>query len=147
MLFYFFYEDLGAVLVPSAARVHSNARTYPGGISGLMGSTGEELLITARTASGAAEVARHRLSTPGSPSILDEHYPHHPYGNGPPAQAKATHGSYPVVRSASFAACRPLVMSRRSTGDSTGTDAHSANAQPVTNAMGMDIRNVTMRAR
>jgi transposase len=46
-------------------------------------AAGEELVITARTASGAAEIARHRLSTPGSPRILDEHYPHHPGGNGP----------------------------------------------------------------
>jgi transposase len=44
---------------------------------------GEELVITARTSRGAAEVARHRLSTPGSPRIADEHYPHHPGGNGP----------------------------------------------------------------
>ena len=44
---------------------------------------GEELVITARTGRGAAEVARHRLSTPGSPRICDEHYPHHPGGNGP----------------------------------------------------------------
>ena len=43
----------------------------------------EELVITARTARGAAEVARHRLSTPGSPRIAGEHYPHHPGGNGP----------------------------------------------------------------
>jgi hypothetical protein len=46
-------------------------------------AAGEELVITARTAAGAAEIARHRLSVPGSPSILDEHYPHHPGGNGP----------------------------------------------------------------
>ncbi|MGH8919746.1 MAG: hypothetical protein ACRD0H_15685 [Actinomycetes bacterium] len=26
---------------------------------------------------------RHALSTPGNPQILDEHYPHHPGGNGP----------------------------------------------------------------
>jgi transposase len=44
---------------------------------------GDELVITARTGRGAAEVARHRLSVPGSPQILDEHYPHHPGGNGP----------------------------------------------------------------
>ena len=44
---------------------------------------GEELVITARTGRGAAEIARHRLSVPGSPSICDEHYPHHPGGNGP----------------------------------------------------------------
>ncbi len=44
---------------------------------------GEELVVTARTGRGAAEIARHRLSTPGSPSICDEHYPHHPGGNGP----------------------------------------------------------------
>jgi hypothetical protein len=46
-------------------------------------AAGEELVITARTGRGAAEVARHRLSVPGSPSICDEHYPHHPGGNGP----------------------------------------------------------------
>ena len=44
---------------------------------------GEELVITARTGRGAAEIARHRLSVPGSPSICDEHYPDHPGGNGP----------------------------------------------------------------
>ncbi len=44
---------------------------------------GEELVITARAADGAAEIARHRLSVPGSPRILDEHYPDHPGGNGP----------------------------------------------------------------
>ena len=44
---------------------------------------GEELVITARTGRGAAETARHRLSVPGSPQILAEHYPHHPGGNGP----------------------------------------------------------------
>jgi transposase len=46
-------------------------------------AAGEELVITARTGRGAAEIARHRLSVPGSPRILDEHYPHHPGGNGP----------------------------------------------------------------
>jgi transposase len=44
---------------------------------------GQELVITARTARGAGEVTRHRLSVPGSPRILDEHYPDHPGGNGP----------------------------------------------------------------
>jgi transposase len=44
---------------------------------------GEELVITGRAARGAAEIARHRLSVPGSPSICDEHYPGHPAGNGP----------------------------------------------------------------
>jgi hypothetical protein len=44
---------------------------------------GEELVITARTRAGAAEIARHRLPVPGSPVILDEHYPDHPGGNGP----------------------------------------------------------------
>jgi transposase len=44
---------------------------------------GSELVITARTRTGLAEIARHRLSTPGNPRICDEHYPHHPAGNGP----------------------------------------------------------------
>ena len=46
-------------------------------------AAGEELVITARTGHGAAEIARHRLSVPGSPSICDEPYPGHPGGNGP----------------------------------------------------------------
>src|ERR1700742_1602517 len=46
-------------------------------------AAGEELVITARTARGAAEIDRHRLSVPGSPQIRDEHYPGHPSGNGP----------------------------------------------------------------
>jgi len=32
---------------------------------------------------GTAEIARHALSTPGNPRILDAHYPHHPGGNHP----------------------------------------------------------------
>ncbi|HEY1003114.1 MAG TPA: IS21 family transposase, partial [Streptosporangiaceae bacterium] len=46
-------------------------------------AAGEELVITARTGRGAAEIARHRLSVPGSPSICDDHYRGHPAGNGP----------------------------------------------------------------
>ena len=41
---------------------------------------GEELVITADTAAGLAEIARHRLSTPGNPRIAEEHYPNHPDG-------------------------------------------------------------------
>ena len=44
---------------------------------------GSELVIVAGTGSGLAEIARHQLSVPGSPRILDAHYPHHPAGNGP----------------------------------------------------------------
>ncbi len=44
---------------------------------------GSELVIVARGNCGLAEIARHALSTPGNPQILDEHYPHHPPGNGP----------------------------------------------------------------
>jgi hypothetical protein len=44
---------------------------------------GAELVIVARTSAGLAEIARHVLSTPGNPMILDEHYPHHPGGNLP----------------------------------------------------------------
>lgn len=44
---------------------------------------GEELVIVGRAAAGLAEIARHELSTPGTPRILDEHYPHHPGGNLP----------------------------------------------------------------
>jgi transposase len=44
---------------------------------------GEELAIVAMTGTGTTEIARHALSTPGNPRILDEHYPHHPGGNHP----------------------------------------------------------------
>lgn len=44
---------------------------------------GEELAIVGRMPKGLTEIARHRLSTPGNPQILDEHYPRHPGGNGP----------------------------------------------------------------
>lgn len=46
---------------------------------------GEELAITGCTAVGISEIARHELSTPGHPRILDAHYPHHPGGNLPRA--------------------------------------------------------------
>jgi transposase len=36
---------------------------------------GDELIVTAVADSGPVEVARHRRSTPGNPSINDEHYP------------------------------------------------------------------------
>lgn len=41
---------------------------------------GEELVIVGRGPHGLEELCRHRLSTPGNPSILGEHYPHHPGG-------------------------------------------------------------------
>lgn len=44
---------------------------------------GDELVIVAMSDAGAAEIARHRLSTPGNPRIVDVHYPHHPGGNQP----------------------------------------------------------------
>jgi len=39
---------------------------------------GDELVIVADTDTGLAEVARHRLSTPGNPRIDLAHYPDHP---------------------------------------------------------------------
>jgi hypothetical protein len=44
---------------------------------------GDELAIVAMSAAGAVDIARHVLSTPGNPSVLDEHYPHHPGVNHP----------------------------------------------------------------
>jgi hypothetical protein len=44
---------------------------------------GDELVIVGHGPSGLTEVVRHRLSKPGHPRILDEHYPGHPGGNGP----------------------------------------------------------------
>jgi hypothetical protein len=41
---------------------------------------GDELVITHVNGVGAVEVARHRLSTPGTPRICDEHYPPRPPG-------------------------------------------------------------------
>lgn len=43
---------------------------------------GEELVIVGRGEAGLGELCRHRLSTPGRPQILDEHYPDHPRGAG-----------------------------------------------------------------
>ena len=51
---------------------------------------GEELVVTADTAAGLSEIARHALSTPGNPRIGDEHYPHtprRPVDPGPQAEA------------------------------------------------------------
>jgi hypothetical protein len=39
---------------------------------------GEEVIVTAETGDGPAEVARHQRSTPGNPRISDEHYPDRP---------------------------------------------------------------------
>jgi transposase len=44
---------------------------------------GDELVIVAMTDQGTVEIARHVLSTPGNPRILDAHYPNHPGGNHP----------------------------------------------------------------
>jgi Mu transposase, C-terminal domain len=44
---------------------------------------GDELAIVAMTSTGTAEIARHALSTPGNPRIVDAHYPDHPGGNHP----------------------------------------------------------------
>jgi transposase len=41
---------------------------------------GEELVIVGRGEHGLEELCRHRLSTPGTPRILDQHYPDHPAG-------------------------------------------------------------------
>lgn len=41
---------------------------------------GEELVVVGRGRNGLEELCRHRLSTPGNPSILDQHYPDHPGG-------------------------------------------------------------------
>jgi hypothetical protein len=41
---------------------------------------GDDLVITHVGAGGPAEVARHQRSTPGHPSITDEHYPPRPAG-------------------------------------------------------------------
>jgi transposase len=43
---------------------------------------GEELVIMGAGEQGLEEVWRHRLSVPGRPQILDEHYPDHPNGRG-----------------------------------------------------------------
>jgi hypothetical protein len=54
---------------------------------------GEELVVVAASGpQGAREVARHALSTPGSPRILDEHHPPRPegaLGRTPRAQSPA----------------------------------------------------------
>jgi hypothetical protein len=62
-------------------------------------AAGEELVITARTSRGAAEITRHRLSVPGSPRIRDEHCPHHPGGSGPrqPRQRPRTEAAFLAI--------------------------------------------------
>jgi transposase len=47
---------------------------------------GDELVVVGRAPAGLTEIVRHELSTPGNPRILDEHYPRHPKGNGPPVR-------------------------------------------------------------
>ena len=49
---------------------------------------GEQLVIVARTGRGLREIARHQLSTPGHPRIVDEHYQGHPAGEQGPAQPR-----------------------------------------------------------
>jgi transposase len=44
---------------------------------------GDELVMVGRGPTGLIEAARHELSVPGHPRIMDEHYPDHPAGNGP----------------------------------------------------------------
>jgi hypothetical protein len=43
---------------------------------------GEELVLVGAGEQGLQEVWRHRLSVPGHPQILPEHYPDHPEGRG-----------------------------------------------------------------
>lgn len=38
-------------------------------------ASGDELVIVDTSPRGAREVARHKLTTPGNPSIVDDHYP------------------------------------------------------------------------
>jgi hypothetical protein len=47
-----------------------------------VGCTTGELVITAHTDRGLVEIARHALSTPGSPQIADAHYPAHDADGG-----------------------------------------------------------------
>jgi hypothetical protein len=43
---------------------------------------GEELVVVGRDEVGLREIVRHQLSVPGTPQILEEHYPDHPNGRG-----------------------------------------------------------------
>ena len=43
---------------------------------------GDEVVIVAATATGLAEIARHRCSTPGQPRLDDAHFLDHPAGRG-----------------------------------------------------------------
>jgi transposase len=85
---------------------------------------GSELVIVARAGSGLTEIARHALSTPGSPRICDEHYPHHPPGNSPrqPRPRPRTPGEEAFL-SLGEGACRWL------------TEAAAAGAQRVRSKM------------
>jgi hypothetical protein len=58
--------------------------TPPGHVGGQVWCRvhGDELVITAHTDRGLVEIARHALSTPGSPQIADAHYPAHDADGG-----------------------------------------------------------------
>lgn len=81
------------VMSDQTIRVGSVRYSTPPGLVGAevwARAQGEELVITARTASGLAEVARHQLSTPGNPRIDLAHYPDHPQDpSGAPRPPKA----------------------------------------------------------
>ncbi|WP_020646625.1 IS21 family transposase [Amycolatopsis balhimycina] len=72
--------------------------------------TGDELVIVGDTTAGLTEIARHVLSTPGSPRIDDAHYPHHPGGNLPrPPKVRARTPEEVAFLALGEGACRWLV--------------------------------------
>jgi hypothetical protein len=72
--------------------------------------TGDELVIVGDTTAGLAEIARHALSTPGTPRIDDAHYPHHPGGNLPrPPKIRARTPEEVAFLALGEGACRWLV--------------------------------------
>ncbi|HVM21242.1 MAG TPA: hypothetical protein VM307_14880 [Egibacteraceae bacterium] len=69
---------------------------------------GEELIVTARTGAGLAEIARHRLSTPGNPRIDDAHYPTHPATGSGPRPPRLARPARPSGRSSRSGRARTL---------------------------------------
>jgi hypothetical protein len=89
---------------------------------------GDELVIAARTEAGLAEIARHRLSTPGTPRIDDAHYPSHPAaGSGPrpprPRPADDTERAFLALGEGAHAWLVEAAASRAQRARSKMTDA------------------------
>jgi transposase len=82
---------------------------------------GEELVIAGAGAQGLQEVCRHRLSVPGQPQILPEHYPDHPDGRqtwspGSGRSVRRSRSSWPSAPVPSAGCVAPRPVARNASG-------------------------------